>query len=56
MWAAAASRAARAGGDPPVAWDALWADAPSPHHHDLPSWGLDDFDRYLAFMERRRRP
>ena len=53
MWAAA--RAARAA-DPPVAWDALWADAPSPHHHDMPSWGLDDLDKYLAFLDRRRRP
>ena len=26
--------------DPPVAWDALWAKEPSPHHQEMAIWSL----------------
>ena len=38
MWAALASAGQPA--DPPVAWDALWADEPSPRHQDMTEWSL----------------
>jgi hypothetical protein len=54
MWEAMRASADNAEDEPPpaVAWDALWADAPSPHHHHVHMWGLDDLDAYLAHQQR----